>query len=271
MSEEKPSEVYPAPALSVTSTPSMMPQFLQDPSIKGLSYDQLLNQRGVRMLHSRAIPCPNIITVDNNAHDPDCDFCSNDGFLYYDEREIWGTFGGNSIQKTFEAHGFWETGTATVTCPTEYPDGTEADFGAFDKLVIPDFTVRLTELKEYEPRPGMTQELRYPVENVDYASSIHNGVMKRYVQGVDFNINNDGLIVWVYGKTPAYDPVTGHGTPVSWAFYAKPVYIVIQTLRELRITQELQVNGQKIAKRLPQSILVRRDFLPGKPESLVNP
>lgn len=267
---DKPDKTYPAPAQSILSTPSPMPLYLPDPSIKGVSFDQLLNQRGIRMIHERAAPCPNIITVNNNAHDPDCTFCDNNGMLHYSEKEIIGVFSGNSIEKTFEAHGVWEIGTAVITMPAEYADGVQADFNTFDRLTLPDFTIRLWELKEYEPRPGNVQKLRYPVHNIEYASSITDGVQKFYTLGVDFNINEDGEIVWISGKEPYYNSATGQGEVISWAFYAHPVYLVVQNLRELRVTQEL-VDGQKVARRLPQQILVRRDFLPGRSETLVNP
>lgn len=246
-----------------------MPPTIPDPSILGQSFDQLLSIRGVRMIHSKVIPCPNVIAVDDSAHQPNCGFCDNNGFVYYDQKEIWGTFGSNSIQKTFEQHGVWETGMATVTVPTEYPDGVEADFNTFDKLVLPDFTIRLWEMKEYEPRPGDVQTLRYPVQKIDYAMSITNGVQRIYMRDVDFTINPQGQIVWVPSKTPAYNAATGRGEAISWSYYATPVYLVVQTLRELRITQELTNAGTKIARRLPQSILVKRDFLPTKPESVV--
>lgn len=247
-----------------------MPPLIPDPSIFGANFDQLLNNRGIRMLHAKAVPCPNIKTVDDSAHQPNCQFCDNNGYMHYDEKEIWASFGGNSIQKTFEAHGVWEIGMATITAPTEYPDGTEADFNTFDRLRIPDFTVRMWELKEYEPRPNNIQELRYPVQKVDFASSIVDGVQKFYVAGTHFNVNSDGQIVWVAGQTPGYNADTEHGEPITWSYYAEPVYYVIQTLRELRITQELQ-GGNKVARRLPQSLLVKRDFLPGRAETIVTP
>lgn len=267
MAEDKPKQIYPP---FPTNTPSQMPPLLPDPSIFGINFDQLLSNRGIRMMHSKAAPCPNIQTVDDNAHQPNCPFCDNNGFIHYDEKEIWATFGGNSIQKTFEAHGVWEIGMATVTAPTEYPDGTEADFNTYDRLRIPDFTVRMWEIKEYEPRPGNIQELRYPVEKIDYATAIVDGEQVFFVKDTDFTINDDGAIVWIEGRQPDYNESTGHGTPITWVFYAEPVYYVVQTLRELRITQELEA-GQKVAKRLPQSILVKRDFLPGKAETIVNP
>jgi len=247
-----------------------MPLYLPDPSIKGVSFDQLLSQRGIRFIHHKAIPCMNVESTTFQAHQPDCSFCDDSGFIYYESREIWGVFSGNSIKKTFEAHGVWETGTAVVTLPTEYPDGVQADFNTYDRLEIPDQTVRLWELKGYEPRPDNLQDLRYPIQNVDYASSITDNVQKFYTAGVDFNITPEGAIEWISGQEPIYSVSLERGEVVGWAYYAKPVYVVMQSLRELRITQEL-VNGVKTARRLPQQILVKRDFMVGSGEKIVNP
>lgn len=270
MSIDKPNKPYPGPPpTSVTSVNSPMPIFLPDPSIKGVSFDQLLNQRGIRMIHHKAIPCMNIASTNYNAHEPDCPYCDDSGIIYYDSKEIWGVFSGNSIEKTFEAHGVWEIGSAVVTMPTEYANGDQADFNTYDRLELPDFTVRLWEHKMYEPRPG-GQELRYPVQKVEYASSITNGVQKFYQLDVDFTVTADGKIQWINGKEPYYDSNLERGEVVGFAYYAKPIYVVIQSLRELRITQEM-VNGQKQARRLPQQILVKRDFMVGKGEGVLNP
>lgn len=259
---DKPSQQYPN---FTTSTASPMPTYLPDPSIKGLSFDQLLNNRGIRFIHRRAVPCPNITSIESNNHDPDCAFCDSNGLLYYGEREIFGVFTGNTMQKTFESYGVWEMGSAVVTLPTEYADGTQAEFKQFDKLEIPDFEVRLDELKEYEVRPGNKQSLRYPIKAVDFASSIVNGVQTFYQTGVDFNIDTDGNIVWIDGRQPPIDADNNKGAVIAWGYFANPVYLVDQALRELRITQEY-VNGQKVAKRLPQQILVKRDYLVGPGE-----
>lgn len=267
MSMDPPNQQYPiAPATSVTSTQSPMPLYLPDPSIRGVSFDQLLNQRGIRMIHKKAVPCPNMQSVNTNAHEPDCEFCDDSGIIYYDQKEIWGVFSGNSIEKTFEAHGIWEVGTAVVTFPTEYPDATQADFNTYDSLLLPDFEVRLWEMKEYEPRTDRKQRLRYPITKMEYATSISNGVQRFYTVGVDFNIV-DGDIEWIAGQEPFYDTSRDVGETIVYGYFARPVYIVVQSLRELRITQEM-VNGVKQAKRLPQQILVRRDFMVGAAEKL---
>ena len=268
---DRPNKQYPnPPPTSVTSTNSPMPMYLPDPSIKGASFDQLLNQRGIRFIHHKAIPCMNMESTNFQAHEPDCPFCDDSGIIYYESKEIHGIFQGNSIEKTFEAHGVWETGTAVVTFPTEYADGTQADFNTYDKLEMPDFTVRLWELKGYEPRPNGIQDLRYPVQKVEYASSITDGVQKFYMPGVDFNITPEGAIEWIPGKEPFYNQALERGEVIGWAYFANPVYVVLQSLRELRITQEM-VGGVKTARRLPQQILVRRDFMVGSGEKITNP
>lgn len=255
---DKPNRTYPnAPATSITSVPSPMPNYIHDPSIRGVSFDQLLSQRGIRLIHRKAIPCMNMSSVDHNTHHPDCPFCDDSGIMYYEDKEIWGVFQGNSQEKTFEAHGIWEVGSAVITLPAEYPDGSQAEFNTFDQLIINDFTVRLWEHREYEPTPN-GQRLRYPVQKMDFCSSIVDGVQKIYQVGVDFSITEDGRIQWI--NEPNYNESLERGEVIGYAYFAKPVYVVVQPLRELRITQEL-VNGVKTARRLPQQLLIRRDFL----------
>lgn len=262
---DKPNQPYnKAP----TSVQSSMPLYIPDPSIKGISFDQLLQNRGIRFIHQKAVPCPNKLTDDSNAHRPDCEFCDDSGLLYYDEKEIWGIFSGNSIEKTFEAHGIWEAGSAVVTLPTEYPDGTQADFNTYDKLKLPDFEVRLWETKEYEPRPGGAQSLRYPVKNTEFVCSIRGNTKKIFVKDVDFTIDSEGQIVWTPGMEPTYDSALERGEVIVYSYLANPTYIVLQSLRELRITQEM-VNGQKVARRLPQQVLVKRDFMVTGGEKIV--
>jgi hypothetical protein len=183
--------------------------------------------------------------------------------LYYAETEIWGLFYSNSLEKNFEYQGLWEIGTAVVTLPTEYEDGSQAEFNTYDQLVVPDFTVRVWELIEYKPTSNRQQQLRYPVVNTDFVGGAVNDTLIEYTEGTDFNVVG-GKIEWVAGKEPAYDASTGRGDVVVINYFCNPVYNVLHQLRELRISQEL-ASGQKVAKRLPQQVLVRRDFLANPP------
>lgn len=250
---DKPNRTYTNPPNSYQSP---MPTYIPDISIRGESWDQLAENRGIRFIHRVAAPCPNMKRLVDNNHQPDCSFCDGSQILYVQEKEIFGTFTNNQLEKIFEVQGVWEIGTAVITFPTEYADGTQADFNVFDKLECPDFQIRLSDLKEYNNAPIGT---KYPIINVCDLSSVVSGSLKKYVQGTDFNIV-DGVIVWVVGRQPAYNTIEEIGEVLSITYTANPVYNVLQTLHEIRATQQM-VNGQKVAKRLPQQVLVKRDFL----------
>lgn len=253
-----PDKVYPT---SEKSYPSPLPLQLPDPSLKGISYDQLIQNRGIRFIHKRAAPCPNLRSVDDNSHNPNCTICDGNGIMYYCEKEIWGTFYSNSIEKNFEQQGMWEIGTAVVTLPAYYPDGEVAEFNTYDQLVINDFPVRLWQIKEYDPQEnGGVTRVRYPIDTIDLVTSAQNNVRVDFIEGTDFNLDVNGNIVWVAGKAPVYDSVNERGETLSIVYHAMPRYNILQQMRELRVTQEL-VDGVKVARRLPQQILVKRDFL----------
>ena len=251
---------------SPSSYPSPMPLYIQDPSLKGVSFDQLLQNRGIRFLHRVSAPCPNITTVEDNSHNPLCPICDGNGILYYREKEIYGVFYSNSLQKNFEMQGIWEIGSAVVTLPTEYADGAVAEFNTYDQLVIPDFVVRLWELKEYEPRPDKKQQLRYPIKSIDFIGYVKNDILTELKEGVNYTISSDGKIEWIAGAEPPFDSSINRGEVFVVSYFANPVYNVLQHMRELRISQEM-INGQKVPLKLPQQVLVKRDFLVNPPET----
>jgi hypothetical protein len=260
---DKPSKVYNnAPR----STSSPLPIYIPDPSIRVDAFDQILQNRGIRFLHKIAAPCPNMKSLDSNNHDPFCQFCDNSQTLHLPGKEIWGVFTSNSLEKMFEVQGVWEVGTAVVSLPTEFPDGTQADFSTFDHLVCPDFLVRLTDLKEYEPTTSGKQKVRYPIVDIVYMTSVRNNLLYDYKKGVDFEIT-DGEIEWIPGKEPSYDDAAVVGEVISITYTANPVYAVLNVMHEMRVTQEMNSAGQKVARRMPQQVLVKRDFLVTGPDA----
>jgi hypothetical protein len=238
-----------------------MPINIQDPSINNVNFDQLLQNRGIRFIHKKSCPCPNIKGVEENSHTPGCKFCDESGIMFYSEKEVWGVFTSNTLEKLFEIQGVWEIGTAVVTMPAEYTDGTQADFNVYDHLICPDFQIRLNDLKEYHPDDGRRMWLKYPIIKVEYMASVRNGILFTYTEGVDFIIV-DGEIEFMIGKTPSYNPINDLGEVMTITYLTNPVYGVQSVMHELRVTQVYDPNtGTKTAVRLPQQILVKRDFL----------
>ena len=254
MSVDKPSQQYPG---NLGNYASPFPLILPDISIKGIAFDQLLNNRGIRFIHKVAAPCPNISVLNDNNHDPECPFCDQSQILYVEEKEIWGVLSNNSLEKLYEIQGVWEVGTAVITFPTMYNDGVQADFNVFDQLMCPDFQVRLSDLKQYDG--SNITECKYPIVRAVNINSISNGSLKTYVEGVDYIVVG-GNISWLPTKAPAYNQIEDIGEVLSITYVTNPVYNVMQNMHELRVTQEL-IDGVKTAIRLPQQVLVKRDFL----------
>lgn len=228
---------------------SPMPVNIDDVSLRAESFDQILQNRGIRFIHEKVIPCPNISSLEDNTHNPNCTFCDVNGMYTYDRKEVYGIFTSNSLQKSFERQGYWEIGNAVVTVPSLYDDGTVCELSMFDKLVIPDFTVRLFEMQTYNA--GIVSA-RYPINAFDYMASVEDDVLVTYTQNTDFSITN-GKIVWIgTGKNPS--------GVFNLAYYANPVYVVVNQMRELRVSQQL-VGGDKIATRMPSQYLVKRDYM----------
>lgn len=257
---KKPDKEYPK---SIKSTPPIahgMPEIIPDPSIYGEGFNQLINNRGIRFLHKKAINCPNLHSLSDNSHQPGCPVCDGSGIYYFQEREIYGAWAQNTLEKIFEVQGVWEVGTAVVSFPTEYKDGGEADFDTFDKLVCPDFEVRMRDLFEYEPRSNRQQKMRYPINTVEHMSKVVNNILVELIEGTDYNIV-DGNIEWIVGREPAYDDTAETGEVISISFMTNPVFNIMNVLHELRATQEMGDDGVKKARRLQQQVLVKRDFL----------
>jgi hypothetical protein len=263
---DKPNHVFTP---SITSTMPQFPGVLPDPSSFKQNFDQLLRNRGIRFTHRRAVPCPNMKLLDDGSHDALCPHCDGSGILYYSSREIIGFFGSNNIERQFEYQGAWEIGSAVATFPSEYDDGTQADFAIFDRLEVLDYTVRLWEQKEYEPRPDGKQQLRYPVQKVEYLVVADNSTKTEYQVGVDFTVE-DGMIKWTPGQEPDYDATNEVGDIFSVSYFANPVYVVLQPLRELRVTQQMMPDGTKVSVRLPQQLVIKRDFLVNPAEKIIS-
>jgi hypothetical protein len=228
---------------------------IPDPSMQGDQFDQIVKNRGIRFIHSKAVACGNEVLLDDHSHSLDCPHCNGSMLFYYQPREIIGYFHNNSSEKVFQHTGMWEFGTAMVTMPTTYDSGEEAEFSLFDKLEVMDFDVRLSEKKTYEKRSDGMQQLRYPVNKIDAIFSFTDSSVVEYLPGVNFNIV-DKKIQWVTGMTPPDRAV------MSISYYSNPTYKVLQPMHELRVSQQMVDGGTKVTRRLPQAILVKRMFYP---------
>lgn len=241
---------------------SGVPANLPDPQLAPEQFEQLIKNRGLRWKHEKASPCPNIKDLETNIHNPNCKACDN-GMLFYGATEVHGVFQANKLERMYEINGAWDVGEAVVTYSAyaDGPDGTPGagaaiDLQHFDRLTCLDYEFRFQELIEHSPT-GIDR-LRYPALVVEFLAT----KSKTYVQNQHFTINEAGYVQWLSNDQPGYDQLNERGEIFTIAYCAQPVYYVVQLIHETRATKAVDVaTGESKAVRLPQQVLIRRDFL----------
>jgi hypothetical protein len=219
-------------------------------------FNELIASKGIRMVHARPLPCPNIKDLHASDHDPSCNQCQN-GMIYYGHRELVGAFMGNDNNRQFLINGQWDLSNASIVMPTAYADGEDLDIQLFDQIIIPDFTVRYYQRVEHS-QTGIDR-LQFPAAKVDL---IIDSTGASYTPEVDFTVDSFGNIKWLSQNRPGYDLSIDRGDIYSVNYYCKPVFTIIGLPHQLRTTQTIGPDGKPIQERFPQTAIVRKEFVP---------
>lgn len=229
---------------------------LKNATLNPEAYQQLLESQGVRMFHSRPVPCPNVRSLQPD-HVPGCNICFN-GFVYYDQREFIGVSMGNSLDRKFGANGTWDLDQSTIIIPVEDLKGNVMDVQYFDQIVIPDFSVRYYQRVEHS-QSGIDR-LQFPAVHLDFVMDSRGKV---YRIGTDVIIDQ-GRLKWI-GNRPGYDPTLRRGVIYSVNYYTAPVLSIINLPHQLRMFQTEGPKGPgtpNVPQRFPQLAVVRKEFIP---------
>lgn len=255
----RPSKTFPtSPGFMASGTPKNLP----DPQLDPIAFEQLIHQRGLRWKHYRATQCPNIKSLETGIHDPNCRQCEN-GQIFYGGAIVHGLNMQYKLEKLYESQGAWDLGNGVVTFSAYADDedgnpgmGPAIDLQPFDKLICLDYSFRWSEVIEHSPT-GIDR-LRYPALTVEYVATKD----KVYYIDEDFIINEVGYLKWTGQNQPLYDQLNSLGEIFTVAYTAQPVFYVIQLIYEIRATKAFdQTTGAITAVRLPQQVLIRRDYL----------
>lgn len=229
------------------------------------NFNNLIASKGVRMIHARPIPCPNVRDLYAGDHNPACNDCFN-GFIYYAHKEFIGAIMGNDNQRQFNMNGSWDVSNAQIIIPSKYKDGTDFDVQVMDQIVIPDFTVRYYQRVEHS-QTGIDR-LHFPAVSLD---KIVDSKMEEYFAGVDATINDKGQVQWLGDRRPGYDVELDRGIIYSINYYAKASFTILSLPHQLRITQTLRPDGTVQQQRFPQLCVVRKNFIPNDPNDTIGP
>lgn len=242
----------PMPGNFVGQLPNGIMQVGMNPE----AFQKLIEGKGIKMVHARPLPCPNILDLHNGDHDPACNKCYN-GMIYYGQKEFIGAFMGDSNNRQFMMNGQWDMEQVTIVLPTKYLDGTELDAQLFDQI-----SVQKTMPVRYYQRVEHSQigldKLHFPAISVDHLMDASG---KQYTPGVDFVVE-DGHIRWTSQNRPDYNLSIGRGTIYSVNYYTIPVFTIIGLPHQFRTTQALDAQGKPYIERYPQMAACRKDFIP---------
>lgn len=238
------------------------PDKLPDPQLDPLAFEQLIKNRGLRWRHFKAAQCPNVEDLETNQHNPNCRICEN-GMVFFGEREVHGIFQQNKLERMYEIQGVWDVGEAMVTFSAFEDDadgnpgkGSTIDLQHFDKLICLDYTFRWQELIEHSSLG--VDRLRYPALTIEFLRT----KSKEFKINEDFIIDEKGMIKWTGQNTPGSDQLNDRGEIFTVSYCARPVFYVVQLIHEIRATKAQNiVTGEVMAIRLPQAVLIRRDYL----------
>jgi len=222
------------------------------------AYQELITSQGIRMFHSRPVPCPNVRNLHSPDHVPGCNLCFN-GFLYYDQREFIGVFQGNTLDRRFGANGTWDLDQASIIIPVKDQKKSIMDVQYFDQIVIPDFSVRYYQRIEHS-QTGIDR-LQFPAVSLDFVIDSRG---KPYRIGTDV-IVDQGRLRWINNNRPGYDPTLRRGTIYSVNYYTAPVFSIVNLPHQLRMVQTEGPDGPgtpNVPERFPQLAVVRKDFIP---------
>jgi len=220
-------------------------------------FNALIASQGVRISVEKSMLCPNIVgRLETGEHNINCEICDN-GFVYYDKNEIWAVHQQNQLREYFRINGLWEANTTMLSTPTKLDDNvTELLIHRFDRIVLLDFTVRISERLEREDA-SPTDKLKYKALLIERVSTkLNDTTEKVFVQDTDYQLEPDnGDIEWIGANKPADFGV------YTVSYHYNPVYLVEALLHEGRYSLDTFKKAYKEPARLPQMILLKRDYL----------
>lgn len=220
-------------------------------------FNALIAQYGIRLLHEKAIPCPNYIgALSSQQHDTNCPLCEN-SMIHFDGKELIGYFSTNEMVRNFLRGGFWESGSALLTVPSYYANNPDDQvyISFYDRFTMLDFEDRMYEV--IHKSEGNVDKLKFNALRVEYLRTKSNS----YTMNRHFEIDADGNIKWLTNERPGKDLNNDLGELFSISYYHRPVYRVVNMLHEGRFSQNTAHRNERTPMRFPQQMLVKKDFI----------
>lgn len=230
--------VRPKPETGVVGLPPGVKEQGQRVDFRPTQFDLLIETKQYRMAWSRALPCPCVgVNDQTDQPDPNCHLCNGGGWFYFKPdttKEIDETVIGaldplqRSIVDKYKSLviGAYFSGLKREDMPYsmvgDFPTGDAmVTVRSPNKLAFRDRLIALDVTTPFHERIPLESPLpvlptRYPVAGVNLLVSVG----KEYCQGDDFEVDEEGQVVWLITPPSA-------GEVVSIHYIHHPAYIVI--------------------------------------------
>src|ERR1700677_4990066 len=170
------------------------------------AFDSLIQGKGVRLVHWKAIPCPigKVDALDQRVSHGYHNNCNN-GFLYIKAGVLTAMFSNNSKNQEQMDVGLVSFANAQVSLSRFYnePDacGNQVPVivAPFDRMYMVEQNLRVPNWQLLQTSGTTTERLAFPVVTVEHCVDSDGIELK---QDKDFTITPDGLLQWLPGKQP---------------------------------------------------------------------
>lgn len=209
-------------------------------------FEQLLREKGVRVLVYRTVFCPNVKSIDGAEHNIDCDLCNGSGFLDARPIETLAFIQNQVLEKLPFAEGMVDGNSVAAT----FPIGIELQYFTLVQLV--DFSeIYFQRIKKQE---GMLDVLKYKAYVVNL---LIDQTGKEYFKDIDFNLDQNGSIAWKPNRGP------NPGDIYSIHYEAAVQFRATRAMHNNRFTQYFakKEGGGAVHLKLQEQWMLQKEYL----------
>ena len=179
-------------------------------ALNPVDFDNAISTQGVVLEHWRSMRCPIGMTDLHDGRRPeghDHALCNN-GFIYTLAGRVRALFTGNSDSLKITDVGTLDGSVVQATFNRHYEDapgcvGPELHVAVFDRFYLDDEKIVVPQWQTFESHISGRERLQYPAVAVQ---DLMDSDGRRYTEDVDFEVDDDGRVVWTGSERPGYDP-----------------------------------------------------------------
>lgn len=238
-------------------------QYIQDSFDLG-RLDNFVEGLGVEYLHYKGMPSPIGKNDRGDYHRSDgVDTITSNGMIYRCTGKFRAVMTDNQKEKKRGNAGIVNPSESLLVMPRFYGDSEKRIYIApGDRIYYadPETDAKVSNAQEIQYEDGFDNSALFPI--IELEMPIIDSRNIEYIEGVDFCITEAGNIKWLSGgKNPGIDPNTGKGRIYTIRYLYKAYWYLTTILKEVRITNVTDMNGERKPERMPYHVVAQREYI----------